>query len=145
MVICFSKIKKILVAVSLLFITVTCNKDSYQNFPNVSVNITLSIATDLSSLGSGTAIICPYPGGVKGIIISQPFPGEYVAFDRLCTNYPNDTCAIVLETPGGIIADCPCCQSKFVLTDGTVSQGPARFALREYSVYVDGNHLYIRN
>jgi len=145
MLFCFSKIKKILVAGTILFLTVTCSKDSYHNFPNVSVNITLSIATDLSSLGIGSSMICPYPGGVKGIMIYRSDVAEFAAYDRLCTNYPNDTCAIVLDTPGGVIADCPCCKSKFILTDGSVSNGPAQYALKPYNVIVDGNHLYIRN
>ena len=143
MIIRLSKIKKISIAAILLFVTTTCNKDSYQNFPYVSVNITLSITNDLSALANGSSIVCPVLGGDKGIILFRLDP-DYFAYDRLCTNYPSDTCAVNIDN-SGIRAVCPCCHSIFSLIDGSVSAGPAKYALKQYNAVSDGGRLYIRN
>ena len=140
MIIHLSKIKKILIAGSLLLICVCCKKDTYQNFPYVYVEEVLP-ATTLSSLTIGSAI--SVPGGVKGILIYQSGSYEYLAFDRLCTNYPNDTCAVVINS--GVFAVCPCCKSKFLLSDGSVLRGPAKYGLKQYSAAFDGSRLNIRN
>jgi nitrite reductase/ring-hydroxylating ferredoxin subunit len=139
-----SKIKKFFIIGMLILLTTTCKKDVYQTFPYVYVDIILSIPTDLATLNVGSAMICPQQGGNKGIIIYKPAQNEFTAYDRLCTNYPNDTCAVVIDN-SGFTATCPCCKSKFGLTFGSVVNGPARFSLKQYQTTVENYHLYITN
>lgn len=135
---------KIVFAGILLVVCVTCKKDYYQSFPNIVVNISLSIDTDLSSLGIGSAMVSPIPGGVKGIIIYRSDLYEYAAYDRLCTNFPNDTCAVEIDD-SKIIAESPCSGSKFLLIDGSVLNGPARYPLKRYTTTIERNRLFISN
>ena len=40
---------------------------------------------------------------------------------------------------------CECCDSQFIIIDGSVSEGPANQALKKYNTYFDGAMLYITN
>jgi Rieske Fe-S protein len=141
--------KNLIVAFSLLTLA-TCKKDVYQTIPYTEVNVELNIPTDLSSLGIGSAMVCPTReyDGVKGIIIYKGFDSDgntqYMAYERLCTNYPNDTCAIVLDK-STITATCPSCKSQFEMTMGSVTNGPARLSLKQYRTTISGSKLYITN
>jgi nitrite reductase/ring-hydroxylating ferredoxin subunit len=141
-----TKIKNFLILFLLGLTVNTCKKDTSQIFPDARVNIILNISNDLASLGVGSAMICPEQdqNGCKGIIIYRAQQYSFMAFDRLCTNYPNDTCAINIEN-GGAIGTCPCCGSKFILVDGSISQGPAFYPLIQYQTTVEGGRLYITN
>ncbi len=125
---------------------VNCN-DIHQVMPSVPVNVILHTDTDLANLGIGNTIVCPKAGGYLGIIIFRNGYDEYYAFERTCTNFPNDTSAVVAEK-GDVIAKCPKCGSTFIFTanGALVSTGPARFPLKQYRTYLDpSKRLYISN
>ena len=139
-----TKIKKIFIIGLVFLFSTACKKDTSQVVPYVQVNVVLNIATDLASLGVNSAIICPLQGGYKGIIIYRAEQNEFKAYERLCTNYPNDTCAVATEN-GSILGTCPCCKSQFELVTGYVNKGPARLPLKQYQTTVEGGRLYITN
>src|SRR4051812_36182646 len=63
-------------------------------------------------------------GGVRGIIIYRSTSTEFKAYERNCTYQSGNACALVSVDATNIIAADTCCHSKFLLTDGSVSQGP---------------------
>ncbi|MFD4375555.1 Rieske (2Fe-2S) protein [Streptomyces sp. NPDC058486] len=72
----------------------------------------------------------------KGIVITQPKAGEYKAFSSKCTHAG---CA-VSEVKDGVIV-CPCHQSKFDMSDGSVKSGPATSSLPPEPIEVKGEDI----
>ncbi|MBM0125460.1 Rieske (2Fe-2S) protein [Pimelobacter simplex] len=112
-----------------------------------------SPATDPSTAGTATgsasgpasgggglvaAADVPVGGGVvlKGdeLVVTQPAEGEFKAFSALCTH---QGCLVGSVSDGSI--HCPCHNSAFSASDGSVESGPASSALAAVAVtVVDG-------
>ena len=92
--------------------------------------------------GGGTVLAAvaevPEGGGViKGdYVITQPAAGEFRAFSKVCTHQGCD----VSKIDGGVII-CPCHGSEFSINNGSPQNGPARQALPETKVKVDGDNV----
>ncbi|MER7660464.1 MULTISPECIES: Rieske (2Fe-2S) protein [unclassified Streptomyces] len=93
--------------------------------------------------GAGGKVIAttadiPEGGGkvVGDVVITQPRAGEFKAFSSKCTH---QGCAVKDVADGVII--CPCHQSKFDATDGSVKAGPATTPLPPADITVDGNSI----
>lgn len=84
-------------------------------------------------------------GGSRGIILYQQSAGQYVAYERHCPYMPSSECARVSVNSTNILAADTCCGSVFLLTDGTVSEGPAAASLLQYQTLQTGNQLRIFN
>jgi nitrite reductase/ring-hydroxylating ferredoxin subunit len=123
---------------------VSCKKDE-DTIPNVSVNIVISTTdpsyNDLNAVGGWIYLT----GGSRGIIIYRYSIDEFMAYDRHCTYEPTESCAVVEVDLSGIIAEDLCCGSQFLLTDGSVIDGPASVPLKFYQTTFDGNNLYVYN
>ncbi|MFF7202977.1 MULTISPECIES: Rieske (2Fe-2S) protein [unclassified Streptomyces] len=96
-----------------------------------------------STGGTGGKVIAttadiPEGGGkvVGDVVITQPRAGEFKAFSSKCTH---QGCA-VKDVADGVIT-CPCHQSKFDATDGSVKAGPATTPLPPADITVDGNSI----
>ncbi|MFJ5712588.1 MULTISPECIES: Rieske (2Fe-2S) protein [unclassified Streptomyces] len=72
----------------------------------------------------------------KGVVITQPKAGEYKAFSSKCTHAG---CA-VSEVKDGVII-CPCHQSRFDMSDGSVTSGPATAPLPPEPIEVTGEEI----
>jgi hypothetical protein len=112
--------------------------------PNVAVNIEINLNdisnADLNLIGGYIYV----DGGVRGIIIRRESQNLYKAYDRNCTYQPADAKAIVeVHTTGFYIEDLSC-GSTFDLS-GFPTGGPAEFPLKEYSVSLAGDILFIFN
>jgi Rieske Fe-S protein len=81
----------------------------------------------------------PIGGGVvvSGIVVVQPFPGLFKAFDAQCPHLA----AIVSPPKDGVIT-CNVHGSKFVDVDGSLIQGPAPRGLNEIPITVEGNQIF---
>ena len=125
--------------------TISCEEN--YNFPNINVNITVPITMPEYSNVYGNLWGYEFlNGGLGGIIIAQAMNGEFIAYDRACTFETSSSCTISSETINHPILSCSnCCNSKFVITDGSVTEGPANQALKKYNTYFDGQILYITN
>ncbi|RCG29609.1 Rieske (2Fe-2S) protein [Sphaerisporangium album] len=92
--------------------------------------------------GGGLAKTSDIPkGGGKvfkdqGVVITQPSDGEFKAFSAICTHQGCPVNAV----SGGTI-NCPCHGSKFSISDGSVTAGPAKKPLEEKQVKVDGDSI----
>ena len=69
-------------------------------------------------------------------MITQPEAGTYKAFSKVCTHQGCD----VSKIDGGVII-CPCHGSEFSIKNGSPQNGPARQALPETQVKVNGDNI----
>mgnify|MGYP006208826503 FL=1 len=107
-----------------------CTKTQDQNIPLVRVDTTIYTNNPsfnaISVPGTWTYI----NGGSRGIIIYRVSNEEFRAFDRHCTYDSGNSCALVSVDATNITGVDECCGSTFILTDGSVTQGPATLPLK---------------
>ncbi|AVH60105.1 MULTISPECIES: Rieske (2Fe-2S) protein [Streptomyces] len=72
----------------------------------------------------------------QGVVVTQPTAGTFKAFSSKCTH---QGCA-VKGIANGVIT-CPCHNSQFSATDGSVKKGPATQALAAADITVDGDSI----
>lgn len=140
--------KYILFSFFMVFTMISCTKSRNGNnngIPLVSVDIYV-YANDpeffkLNPIGGWEYI----SGGSKGIIVYRKSESEFAAYDRHCTYKPNNSCSKVSVDSSDIAAIDTCCTSRFLLTDGSVIEGPATYALKQYQTSYDGSVLRIFN
>ncbi|MFG2769530.1 Rieske (2Fe-2S) protein [Streptomyces sp. NPDC048350] len=72
----------------------------------------------------------------QGVVITQPKAGEFKAFSSKCTH---QGCAVSGVADG--VITCPCHQSLFDASDGSVKGGPATAALPPTPIKVDGDSI----
>ncbi|MFF7840306.1 Rieske (2Fe-2S) protein [Streptomyces ossamyceticus] len=72
----------------------------------------------------------------KNVVITQPKAGEFKAFSSTCTHRG---CAVKTVADG--VINCPCHQSNFSITDGSVKSGPATEALPAKEIKVSGTSI----
>ncbi len=138
--------KKCLYILLLAFISLSCSKDDENgNIPLVSVNFTINVNNpayaDVKVAGGWMYL----NGGSRGLILYRYSNDEFRAFDRHCTYEPSNSCGQVAVDNSNINAKDDCCGSKFLITDGTVTQGPANLPLKQYQTSFDGSILRIFN
>ena len=134
----------ILITTSLLLFG--CSKDNTNSgVPLVNVNIYINSSNpefiDLNAVGGWTYII----GGSRGILVYRASNEEFKAYDRHCTYDVTNSCGLVAVDASNITAKDDCCGSKFLITDGSVTQGPANQPLKAYRTSFDGSVLHIFN
>lgn len=82
----------------------------------------------------------PVGGGVvvkaAKTVVTQPTKGEFKAFSAVCTHAG----CVVAEVANGTI-NCPCHGSKYSISDGSVTAGPAPSPLPAKAVAVDGAQI----
>jgi len=135
-----------LLPLSVLLFFYSCTKDKNNSgIPYVPVNIDIYPANpqyiNLSVIGGWVYVT----GGSRGIIIYRFSQDEFFAYDRHCTYQPQNSCGKVKMDTDNITLLDTCCGSKFIVTDGSVIQGPAGLPLQQYQAYYDGTTLHITN
>jgi hypothetical protein len=133
--------------VGLLLLTCDgCSSKTDNPVPVVAVDFTLYLNqpgfSALSAVGGWVYVT----GGSRGIIVYHLNVDTFMAFDRNCTYNPTAADARVSVDNTGLFAADTSCGSKFVLIDGSVSQGPATIGLRQYHADYDGlNAVHVYN
>ncbi|WP_371581808.1 Rieske (2Fe-2S) protein [Streptomyces sp. NBC_01314] len=72
----------------------------------------------------------------EGVVITQPEAGTYKAFSSVCTH---QGCAVKSISDG--VINCPCHNSNFSITDGSVKSGPATKPLPAKEVSVSDESI----
>ncbi|MGW5252430.1 Rieske (2Fe-2S) protein [Streptomyces sp. NPDC004012] len=72
----------------------------------------------------------------QGVVVTQPSAGTFKAFSSKCTH---QGCA-VKDIADGVIT-CPCHNSQFSATDGSVKKGPATQPLPAAKISVSGDEI----
>ena len=84
----------------------------------------------------------PVGGGkifeAQQVVVVQPTAGNFKAFSAICTH---QGCVVASVANGKIT--CPCHNSEFSATDGSVTQGPAVTALAAKTVSQSGDTLTV--
>ncbi len=79
------------------------------------------------------------------IVVYRLSMDEFVAFDRTCTYESSPNCLVYADSTSSML-ECNCCKSKYLLIDGTVNSGKAKYSLRQYDVTYDGgDYIHISN
>ncbi|MCY0961398.1 Rieske (2Fe-2S) protein [Streptomyces sp. H27-H5] len=98
-----------------------------------------STPQDAGSSAGGAALVksssVPVGGGTvlkeQKLVVTQPTAGSFRCFTAVC---PHQGCLVNKVENGSI--DCPCHGSKFEITDGAVTKGPAATGLAEKKIVV---------
>ncbi len=111
----------------------SCDRINESPIPDVYVSLTvnLNIVNELNVPGNSVF----FPGyGYGGVIVYCELPGSWFAFDAACTYNASRSCIVKND---GVLADCPCCGSQFVLIGGAYpTKSPATLPLKQYNVSV---------
>ena len=105
---------------------------------------TTATRTPQEAAGEGLVATADVPvgGGVvlaqEELVVTQPSEGEFKVFTAICTH---QGCLVGAVTAGEIV--CPCHGSRFSISDGSVTNGPADEPLKEFEVSVSGDQLTI--
>ncbi len=129
---------------TLFIVTSGCRDRNTNRVPDVPVNIAINIyQPDFFNLTvpSGWVYIT---GGSRGIIVYRKSTTEFIALERHSPFQAQDNCAVVVNEDNVIVSD-PCSDSQWLITDGTIVQGPTAFALETYQTSFSDPILYITN
>lgn len=96
--------------------------------------------------GGGTELAAtadiPEGGGMvfadQKVVVTQPSAGEFKAFSATCTH---QGCAVKSVSDG--VINCPCHNSNFSITDGSVQSGPAPKPLPAVRITVSGDSIQL--
>lgn len=149
---------KIGILIACVVIFFACKKNNNNN-QNVSQNCTWSNAANTQvnftilngsaqfipiSTPTGTTYVAGY--GLKGIVIYRIDQNQFVAFERQCTHdgCTNNNAKVWVQTGNTAVKD-SVCGSSFVITNGSILNGPASVGLYQYHTSWDGNQLQIYN
>ncbi len=84
-------------------------------------------------------------GGINGLIVYRKSQQEFVALERTSSYLPDNPSAKGKVMSDNFTVRDTISDSRWQLYDGTVTQGPATWALRVYGTTYDGNALRIKN
>lgn len=101
---------------------------------------TTTVTAEGGTSGLVASADVPVGGGVvlaeEKLVVTQPTAGTFEAFTALCTH---QGCLVGSVADGAIV--CPCHQSMFSITDGSVLSGPASSPLAGVGVEVVGGQV----
>lgn len=137
--------KALLVGLLLIALLPACRKSQPGGVPptpvDISININNPAYADLAVPGGWLYLT----GGSMGIIVYRRTTDEFAAMDRHCPYQPTELCRVFVDESEVIARDTLCCGSAFLITDGSVSQGPAALNLQRYNTTFNGTVLRIFN
>ena len=123
----------------------SCTKSENQTIPLVRVDVTIYANNPSFNAISVPGTWMYVNGGSRGIIIYRVSNEEFKAYDRHCTYDVESNCGLVEVDATNITGVDDCCGATFILTDGSVTKGPATFPLKQYQTTFDGAVLRIFN
>lgn len=129
----------------LLLLAIGCRREERGGVPltpvDISINVNNPAYVDLSAPGGWLYLT----GGSLGIIVYRRTNEEFVAMDRHCTYQTAELCRVFVDESEVVARDTLCCGSAFLITDGSVVQGPAALSLQRYNTSFNGTILRIYN
>lgn len=141
--------RNIVTLVFTVLLFTNCKKDNNGVVPYAYVNVSLYAAdpqfSQLNAVGGFIYYNNGVSSGYKGLIIYKRGPGDYVAYERACTYDPESSCSGLEVQNDYITLKDDCCESQFLIVDGSISHGPATYPLVQYRTSFDGTVLTITN
>jgi nitrite reductase/ring-hydroxylating ferredoxin subunit len=130
---------------SAVLLIIGCKRDRPGGVPltpvDISINVNNPAYVDLAVPGGWLYLT----GGSLGLIVYRRSPEEFIAMDRHCPYQPEELCRVFVDDSEVIARDTLCCGSAFLITDGSVTQGPAALSLQRYNTTFNGTTLRIYN
>lgn len=139
-----SNAKKVGLFFILTVLLAGCKKkkdDVPDTYVNVTIYTTEPSFANLNAVGGWIYV----NAGYKGIIVYRKSQEDFIALERACTFDPQSECDGITVTTDNITAQDTCCGSKFLIFDGSITQGPATAVLSQYRTSYDGTTLKIFN
>jgi nitrite reductase/ring-hydroxylating ferredoxin subunit len=115
---------------------------------NIRIEPNSTLYINLNTVGGHEYITANSPS--RGIIVYRISVNDFVAFERTCPHDPDACCTetscsrLVVEDDGIIITD-PCCESTYLILDGSNVAGVSVKPLKQYNTSYDGKILHIYN
>ncbi len=135
----------VLVGLVTILLSTGCKKDRDVAVPivplQIEINLNFPEYNALQVVG-GWAYIT---GGSEGLIVYRRGQNEFTALDRHCTYQAQNLCRVTVDDSQVMARDTMCCQSAFLIMDGSVVQGPAALGLKRYNTTFNGTILRIFN
>ncbi len=124
----------------------SCKKEKQDLIPNAYVDIYI-YSNDPNFINiNATGGWVYITGGVKGIIVYRKSFNEFMAYERNSPYQPSQGCSVTVDASSNVFIDDKCSGSQFLITDGSVTKGPATLPLKGYKTSWDGsNVLHIYN
>jgi len=107
--------------------------------------------SQLNTVGGWVYLTATAPS--RGILVYRLSTDEFMAYERTptykpdscCISAPVEVCAKVIVDESGIVVKDTCSGTRYLILDGSVVDGPARYALVQYRTSYDGDILHIYN
>lgn len=115
---------------------------------NIHIEPNSTLYINLNTVGGYEYLTANYPS--RGIIVYRISTNDFMAFERTCPHDPDaccdeDGCARLIVEPDGIIIKDECCESQYLILDGSNVTGPSVKPLKQYRTAYDGKTLHIYN
>ncbi len=134
------------------FVSAGCQKEE-DPLPYAIVNIRIepnsTMFINLNTVGGYEYLTAEYPS--RGIIVYRISNVDFVAFERTCPHDPDaccteeDACSRLVVDEGGLLISDACCESTYLILDGSNVEGPSVKPLKQYNTSYDGKTLHIFN
>lgn len=135
----------ILALTAMLLMAAGCKRERPSGVPLTTVDISINVNNpsyaDIAVPGGWLYL----SGGSMGLIVYRSGPDSFVAMDRHCPYQSTELCRVFVDDSEIIARDSLCCGSAFLVTDGSVVEGPAALSLQRYNTSFNGTTLRIYN
>lgn len=149
-------LKRLTYLAAIFCMSVSCGEDPYSGdcyIPPASVsyviNMNLPEYFHMQNLGAMMYL----EGGNKGVLLIHNYDDRFYALERTCPYASDLSCSQVVADSISLRLRCgtyngadfdTCCGSTYTY-DGRVMEGPSRCGLKQYSVGVSNNTIYLSN
>ncbi|MCK9616949.1 MAG: hypothetical protein M0R21_03850 [Lentimicrobiaceae bacterium] len=129
-----------------MFLPVAGCDDDYSDVPYAYIDIYINPnSTEYNELNTVNGWV--YLKGTspsRGIIVCRISQDEFMAYERTCP-YDADKDNAIVEVESPLVAVDSLCGSRYILTDGSRFDGPAKLPLKQYRTNYNGAILHIYN
>lgn len=143
----------LVVCVVFLFFSGCTKTEINPNAPNVYINITIdpnsTMYQSLNTVGGWMYLTSTPPS--RGIIVYHKDLYEFVAFDRIPPNNPDNCCddqgncsRLIVDDYYPMVMD-ECNNISYLILDGSIIEGEGTFPMIQYNTTYNGNLLRIFN
>ena len=148
--------KKLIFGILITFLligllTSQCKKED-DPLPYAIVNITIKPNStqyiNLNTTGGYEYLTANEPS--RGVIVYRIDADNFVAFERTCPHDPDaccdgTSCARIAIEEGGLFMKDDCCESVYLILDGSNVSGSSEKPMKQYSTSYNGEILHIYN
>lgn len=129
----------------LVLVAGSCRKSQTSGVPPVMVDISINVNNPAYAALAVPGGWLYLTGGSQGLIVYRASNNEFRAMDRHCPYQPAELCRVKVDESELVARDSSCCHSAFLITDGSVIEGPAATSLQRYNTSYNGTVLRIYN